>query len=92
MPDIVVIIGTPAQAMKVAQTIVYTLGGRVESYFSGIQSVCADAVARPFISKRANITMGCDGSRQNADIKDEELIIGLNGENIGCTVKALNSI
>lgn len=92
IPDVVVIIGTPVQAMKVTQAIVYTLGGRVESDFSGIQSVCADAVARPFISKRANITMGCTGSRQNASIKDEDLIIGLNGENLGCTVNALNSI
>lgn len=92
MPDVVVILGTPLQAMKVTQAIVYTLGGRVDSDFSGIQSVCADAVSRPFISKRANITMGCSGSRQNAGIKDEELIIGLNGENLGCTVNALNSI
>ncbi|MBZ9570901.1 DUF169 domain-containing protein [Methanobrevibacter sp. TMH8] len=92
IPDVVVIIGSPVQAMKITQAIVYTLGGRVESDFSGIQSVCADAVARPFISKRANITMGCSGSRQNADIKNEELIIGLNGENLGCTVNALNSI
>lgn len=92
IPDVVVIIATPLQAMRVTQAIVYTLGGRVESDFSGIQSVCADAVARPFISKRPNITMGCSGSRKNADIKDEELIIGLNGENLGCTVNALNSI
>jgi len=92
IPDVVIIIGTPLQAMKITQALVYTLGGRVDSDFSGIQSICADAVARPFISKRANITMGCSGSRQNADIKDEELIIGLNGENLGCTVNALDSI
>jgi len=92
MPDVVIIIGTPLQAMKISQAIVYTLGGRVNSDFSGIQSLCADGVARPFISKRPNITMGCSGSRQYAGIKDEELIIGLNGENLGCTVNALNSI
>lgn len=92
IPDVVVIVGTPLQAMKITQAIVYTLGGRVDSDFSGIQSLCGDAVARPFISKRANITMGCSGSRQYAGIKEEELIIGLNGENLGCTVNALNSI
>lgn len=91
-PDVIVIIGSPKQAMLLSQAIVYTLGGRIEANFSGIQSVCADSVAGPFINKQANITLGCSGSRKFAKIKDEELIIGLNGENIGCTVNALNSI
>lgn len=92
LPDVVVIIANPVQAMKISQAIVYTLGGRLEADFSGIQSVCADAVAGPFINKRPNITLGCSGSRKSADIKDDELIIGLNGENLGYTVNALNSI
>ena len=92
IPDVVVIVTNPVQAMKVSQAIVYTLGGRLEADFSGIQSICADAVAGPFINKRPNITLGCNGSRQFAKIEDEELIIGLNGENLGCTVNALNSV
>ncbi|MCL2116049.1 MAG: DUF169 domain-containing protein [Methanobrevibacter sp.] len=91
-PDVVVILANPQQAMKLSQAIVYTLGGRVEADFSGIQSVCADAVAGPFINQRPNISLGCTGSRKYAEINDEELIIGLNGENIGCTINALNSI
>ena len=91
-PDVVVIITNPKEAMKLSQAIVYTLGGRVEADFSGIQSVCADAVAGPFINQRPNISLGCSGSRKFAEINDEELIIGLNGENIGCTINALNSI
>jgi len=90
--DVIVLIANPKQAMEVSQSLVYTLGGRVEADFSGIQSVCADAVAGPFNNQRANISLGCSGSRKFAKIKDEELIIGLNGENIGCTVNALNSI
>ena len=91
-PDVVVIIANPKQAMEVSQSLVYTLGGRVKADFSGIQSVCADAVAGPFTNQRANISLGCTGSRKFAKINDEELIIGLNGENIGCTINALNSI
>lgn len=91
-PDVIVIIGTPAQAMKISQALVYTLGGRVEADFAGIQSICADAVAGPFMRKTPNITLACSGSRQYADIKDEEVIVGLNGENIGCVVNALKSI
>jgi uncharacterized protein (DUF169 family) len=72
--------------------MVYTLGGRVEADFSGIQSICADAVAGPFTRKRPNFTMGCSGSRKFAGIKPEEVIVGMNGENIGCIVNALESM
>jgi uncharacterized protein (DUF169 family) len=91
-PDVVVIIANPKQAMELSQSLVYTLGGRIEAGFSGIQSVCADAVSSPFVNQRPNISLGCTGSRKFAQINDEELIIGLNGENIGCTINALNSI
>ncbi|MGJ7027945.1 putative protein MJ0308 [Methanothermobacter wolfeii] len=91
-PDVIVIICNPAQAMKISQALLYTLGGRVEADFSGIQSICADAVAGPYLRKRPNITMGCSGSRQYAGVRDDELIVGLNGENIGCVVNALEAI
>jgi uncharacterized protein (DUF169 family) len=91
-PDVIVVIANPAQAMKLAQALVYTLGGRVEADFSGIQSICADAVAGPFLRKTANFTLGCSGSRKFADIKEDEVIVGLNGENIGCVVNALENM
>ncbi len=91
-PDVIVVISNPAQAMKLAQAMVYTRGGRVEASFSGIQSVCADAVAGPFVNNTANFTLGCSGSRQFAGIKEDEVIVGMNGENIGCVVTALISM
>lgn len=91
-PDVVVIIANPSQAMKLAQAMVYTLGGRFEADFAGIQSICADAVAGPYVNKRPNITLGCSGSRKFADIKEDEVIVGLNGENLGCVVNALESM
>lgn len=91
-PDVIVVICNPAQAMKLAQAMVYTLGGRVEADFSGIQSVCGDAVAGPFTTKRPNITLGCSGSRKYAEIQPDEVIVGMNGENIGCIVNALENM
>ena len=64
----------------------------MEADFSVIQSLCADAVAGPYMRKRPNITMGCSGSRQYAGVRDDELIVGLNGENIGCVLNALEAI
>ncbi|MDR1820200.1 MAG: DUF169 domain-containing protein [Methanobrevibacter sp.] len=89
-PDTIIIIVNPKQAMLISQAIVYTLGGRVEANFAGIQSVCADAVAGPYTTGKPNITLACSGSRKFAGFDDSELIVGLNGENIGCTVTALN--
>lgn len=91
-PDVILVICNPAQAMKLAQAMVYTLGGRVEADFAGIQSFCADAVAGPYTRKTANITLGCSGSRQYSDIKPEEVIVGMNGENISCVVNALEAL
>jgi len=91
-PDVIVVIANPAQAMKLAQALIYTLGGRVEADFSGIQSICADAVAGPFLRKTPNFTLGCTGSRKFAEIKEDEVIVGLNGENIGCVVNALEKM
>lgn len=91
-PDVVVIIANPAQAMKLAQAIVYTLGGRFEADFAGIQSICGDAVAGPYVNKRPNITLGCSGSRKFAGIEENDVIVGLNGENLGCVVNALESM
>ncbi|MEG3224326.1 MAG: hypothetical protein BME94_02060 [Methanobacteriales archaeon Met13] len=91
-PDVIVIIANPAQAMKLSQALVYTMGGRVEADFAGIQSICADAVAGPFLTRRPNITLGCSGSRKFADIKEDKVIVGLTGENIGCVVNALDSM
>ena len=91
-PDVVVIICNPQQAMQLAQAMVYTLGGRFDADFAGIQSICGDAVAGPYTTKRPNITLGCSGSRKFADIKPDEVIVGMNGENIGCVINALEAL
>ncbi len=91
-PDVIVVICNPAQALKLAQAMVYTLGGRVEADFAGIQSICADAVAGPFTRRRPNITLGCSGSRKFAEIQPDEVIVGMTGENIGCIVNALENM
>jgi len=91
-PDIIILITNPKQAMIITQAVVYTLGGRVNADFAGIQSVCADIVAGPYTKKVPNISLACSGSRKFAKIEDEELVIGLNGENINCLVTALESV
>lgn len=81
-PDVVLIITEPVGGMKLAQTIVYSSGDKVRPNFAGIQSLCGDALANPFITGGVNFTLGCDGSRNAADIKDNEMTIGISGEKL----------
>jgi uncharacterized protein (DUF169 family) len=91
-PDVVIIVCNPQQAMRLSQSMVYTLNDRFIADFAGIQSLCGDAVARPYKTKKPNITLGCDASRKFAGIKPYELIVGMNGEDIGCVINALDEL
>jgi uncharacterized protein (DUF169 family) len=91
-PDVIVVICNPQQAMQLSQAMVYTLNDRFIADFAGIQSVCGDAVAGPYKTKKPNITLGCDASRKFAGIKPYELIVGINGEDIGFVVNALDEL
>ena len=63
-PHVVLIIAEPRAMLKLAQAELYLLGGRIESSMAGIQSVCADATALPYLSGKVNYSLGCDGSRR----------------------------
>jgi len=76
-PNVVLIVGTPRMMLKIAQSTLYRLGGRVYPEFSGIQSVCSDATAQVYLSGKPNFSLGCDGSRKFSGIAEEELVMGL---------------
>jgi uncharacterized protein (DUF169 family) len=76
-PDVVVLVVNPRQAMMIAQANVYELHSRNTADFSGIQSLCGDAVAAPLIRDSINFTLGCSGSRKYAKVSEDELIVGI---------------
>ena len=92
IPDVVIVITIPKYGMYITQGIVYNHGGRVESSFAGIQSLCADAVSAPYINNEANATLACNGSRGYAGIVDEEIIFGLTLDNLKPLVEAFDKI
>ncbi|MDY0387594.1 MAG: DUF169 domain-containing protein [Methanolobus sp.] len=77
MPDVILIIAKPKQVMELSQALLHKSGGRVNAGFAGKQSVCADAVAYPYISGEAGVTIGCSGSRKYTEIQDEEMIMSI---------------
>ncbi|HJK03133.1 MAG TPA: DUF169 domain-containing protein, partial [Methanocorpusculum sp.] len=49
-PDVVMIFAKPKSMLKLAQSVLFRLGGRIYPQFSGIQSVCSDATAYVLLS------------------------------------------
>ncbi|MBE6512228.1 MAG: hypothetical protein E7Z75_03610 [Methanobrevibacter olleyae] len=92
IPDVIVVITLPKFGMYITQGIVYNQGGIVEYSCAGIQSLCADAVSAPYVSKKANATLACNGSRSYAGIEDEEIIYGLSTDNIKPLMEAFENI
>ncbi len=90
--DVIQVITEPVGAMKLAQSIVYESGDKINPNFAGIQSLCGDAFADPYIEGGLNFTLGCDGSRKAADIKDNEMTIGISAEKIDEVISGLESI
>jgi len=79
-PHIVIIIASPWAMLKLAQSSLFRLGGRIYPEFSGIQSVCSDACAQTFLSGKPNFSVGCDGSRKFSGIDDGEMVMGIPAE------------
>ena len=88
-PAVVIIIAEPIYLLKMAQAYLFKHGGRITSNFSGIQSVCADATAQPYLSGSVNISLGCDGSRKYSDIKSHLMVAGIPIETLPDIVTAL---
>lgn len=91
-PDVVVLLCNPRQAMLIAQANVYELHSRNIADFSGIQSLCGDAVAAPLIRGTINFTLGCSGSRKFAKVHEDELIVGVPMKLLPDLVRAMKKI
>jgi uncharacterized protein (DUF169 family) len=79
-PQIVIIIANPRGMLKLAQSSLFRLGGRIYAGFSGIQSVCSDATAQTYLTGQPNFSLGCDGSRKFSGITEDEMVMGLPAE------------
>jgi uncharacterized protein (DUF169 family) len=79
-PDVVLIVTSPRNMLKLAQASIYRLGGRISPNMAGIQSVCSDATAQPYLTGAPNFSLGCDGSRRFSGIADDEMVMGLPAE------------
>ncbi len=82
VPDSVILYCNPVQIMKIARLLLQTTEKRINSDFGGVSSLCADVVAKPYLTNQSNVSFGCNGSREYTDIDDNELVMGLTMEDI----------
>jgi uncharacterized protein (DUF169 family) len=91
-PQVIIIVTNPWAMLKLAQSSLFRLGGRAHAAFSGIQSVCSDAVAQPYLTGKPNFSLGCDGSRTFSGIAEDEMVMGFPAEMLPEIVDAVKII
>jgi len=91
-PQVVLIVTTPRNMLKLAQSSLFRLGGRIYAEFAGIQSVCSDATTQTYLTGRPNFSLGCDGSRKFSGIADDEMVMGLPAEMLPEIVAAIKIV
>ena len=92
VPQVIVIVASPWAMLKISQSTLFRLGGRIHAEFAGIQSVCADACAQTFMNGKVNFSLGCDGSRKFSGIADGEMVMGIPAEEVPDLVEALKVV
>jgi uncharacterized protein (DUF169 family) len=91
-PHVVLIIAPPRAMLKLAQSSLFHLGGRLTCQMAGIQSVCSDATAQTYLSGAINVSLGCDGSRKFSGIADDEMVIGIPAELLPAIAEAIKKV
>ena len=91
-PQVILIVASPWAMLKISQSVLFRLGGRINAEFAGIQSVCSDACAQTYLSGNVNFSMGCDGSRKFSGIEDGEMVVGIPTELLPEIIDALRIV
>jgi len=74
-PDIVVMYGNTAQAMRVVQAYLYRRGGRVGFTTGGEYRLCADSIADTHNKQDLSVAIPCFGDRKTGLAQDDELTV-----------------
>lgn len=88
-PDVVLIISNPYHAMRIVQGYAYSYGMPKSVNLIGNQAVCLECTARPYAVKDMNLSLLCIGTRHRAGWKDEEMAVGIPGEQFDDVVTGL---
>jgi uncharacterized protein (DUF169 family) len=74
-PDVVILHVKPCMGLWIALSLNYNVGGRILSSFAGLGGTCGDATALPYLTNKANFTVGDFAGRKLR--APDEIIIGI---------------
>ncbi|MDD4505172.1 MAG: DUF169 domain-containing protein [Sulfurospirillaceae bacterium] len=78
--DVVIILGNPYQAMRIAQAYTYHCGIKKDFTITGNQAFCSELTATPYLNKNINFSMLCAGTRFMAKWDDNTMGVGIYGD------------
>ena len=90
-PDVVIVIVNPYNSMRLIQGYAYSYGMPKSINMIGNQAICLECTARPIGVKDMNTSMLCIGTRHRAGWKDDEMAVGIPGEQFASVVNGLIS-
>jgi uncharacterized protein (DUF169 family) len=76
-PDIVIFICDAYQAMRIVQGYIYHFGPMDPMNSMGMQGVCAELTARPYITQSINVSLLCSNTRFTCAWEEGELGVGM---------------
>ncbi|VVB65259.1 putative ArCR [uncultured archaeon] len=76
-PEVVIFVGTPIQARRITQAMIYKSGGKSTFSTAGLQSFCMDATTSPYLKGELNVSLGCDGSSWYSGLDDDSVVVGI---------------
>ena len=91
-PQVIVVVANPWSMLKLAQSTLFRMGGRINAEFAGIQSVCSDTCAQTYLNGKVSFSLGCDGSRKFSGIDDGEMVMGIPAELLPDITEALQVV
>ncbi|MBO5460448.1 MAG: DUF169 domain-containing protein [Ruminococcus sp.] len=91
LPDVVILVVNPYNSMRLIQGYAYSYGMPKSINMIGNQAICLECTARPIGVNDMNISMLCIGTRHRAGWKDDEMALGVPGEQFVNVVNGIMS-
>jgi len=76
-PDLVLLILAPQEVFRHVLSITASTGERSGGHVSGIGALCGECTTLPLQTKKAAISVGCDGSRREAFLSPKEMFLAI---------------
>lgn len=88
-PQVIQIITNPYHAMRVLQGYTYYHGIYTNFKMSGLQAICSESTAYPYMSNNINLSMLCGGTRMACQWEDSEVDVSIPFSKFALTVEGV---